>query len=326
MKLHTAAVFILLMGALAATASGQDLSYWVRLSPADEQFSVMVPPPVPESETQKSSYGTLEVDATVYSVIENRVTYAVWSLKNRNYQSAPPSDVEDYLDDSAELVWESLLKARRERLAQGAGGRMIYEHGLQAGGLPGRQYQLRLGSKPGVLRLFVDDERIYVLTVFNAGAGEVGAQRFLSSFEPDRNGPVQRDAAAQKDTPLRLIGPGRGGSAQREEEAAGNASGGVDYDRIFTPKEVTERARLTSRPPPAYTETARKYQVSGTVVLQAVLSKAGEVVDISVVRGLPHGLTRTSIEAMKLIKFIPATKDDVRVSQRIMVEYNYNLY
>jgi TonB family protein len=326
MKLHTAAVAILFIGALAATAYGQDLGHWVKLSPPDEPFAVMMPPPIPESQTQKSSYGKWEVDATRYAVTENKVAYSIWSLRNLNYQSARPDDVEDYLDDSAELVWESLLEGWRERLAQGRGSQMIYEHGLKAGGLTGRQYQLRLGSKPGVLRLFVNGEKIYVLTVFNAAAGEAGAMRFLSSFEPDRDKPqaAERDAAPQKDDPLRLIGPGRGGNAEREKEAPDSSV--VDYDRVFTTKEVTERARLTRRPEPSYPEAARKFQVSGTVVLHGVLTKTGEVTDISVVRGLPHGLTRTSIEAMKMIKFIPATRDGVRVSQRIMVEYNYNLY
>ncbi|MBD0373009.1 MAG: energy transducer TonB [Pyrinomonadaceae bacterium] len=328
MKLRAAAASLFICLLAQTTSYAQDVSYWVKLSPPDEQFSVMVPPPIPEGKAQKNSYEQLQVDALRYSVTENGVVYTVWSMNNRNYTSAQPDEVEDYLDECAELAWESLLLPRREKLGKTRGGQVVYERELKAGEFSGRQYLLRFGEKPGVLRVFAGGPKIYVLTVFNANAAEAGAQRFLNSFVPDRYKPqsTQTDAETDGNRRLRLIGPGVGGNLERGKESSDVPSGPVDYDRIFMPREVTERARITARPEPQYTETARRFQVSGTVILEAVLSKTGEITDIRVVKGLPHGLTRSSLDALKRIKFVPATKDGVQVSQRIMVEYNYNIY
>lgn len=327
MKLLAFALLILLQGALAPGLHAQDLSYWVTFAPSDERFAVTMPQ-APEGKKQKSSYGPLEVDGTAYSVKENEAVYTLWSLKNQNYAKSNLIDVEDYLDACAELVWESLFKPRREKLGL-KGAQMMYEQALRAGGIPGRQYVLRFGARLGVVRFFADEDKIYVLNVYNASANEPGAMRFLTSFQPDREKAAQ---ATDKDTDkdrqlLPVIGPGRGGNIQRDSsQGANNPSGPVDYNKVFTPKETTERARITTRPEPMYTEGARKFQVSGTVVLEAVLAKSGEITDVRVIRGLPHGLTRASLEAVKAIRFIPATRDGIPVSQRIVVEYNYNLY
>ncbi|HEX8845961.1 MAG TPA: energy transducer TonB [Pyrinomonadaceae bacterium] len=100
----------------------------------------------------------------------------------------------------------------------------------------------------------------------------------------------------------------------------------LDESRIYNPKEVTQPARIISRPDPQYTEKARENQVSGTVVLRAVLSASGQVTNIRTVSGLPDGLTERAIAAARQIKFAPATKDGRAVSQYIQIEYNFNLY
>jgi TonB family protein len=103
-------------------------------------------------------------------------------------------------------------------------------------------------------------------------------------------------------------------------------SSSEDYDRIFTGREVTSKARLLSKPEPTYTETARKNQISGTVILRAVLSANGQVTNIHAVSGLPDGLTERAIEAAKQVKFVPATKDGHPVSMWMELQFNFNLY
>lgn len=326
MKLLTFCFVVLLVCCSVQTVSAQATGSWVKVAPPEEQFAVLMPQ-FAEGKTQKHSYEQLDVDATLYSVAEEGVVYIVWSLINRNFRNAAQVDVDDYLDACAELVWESFLKARRDKSKSPKV--MYYQRAVQAGGLAGREYFITLGNKPGVVRFFVNEEKIFVLTVLNADAGSSGSLRFLSSFEPDREKAKQSpDTDAATDGTAKLIlqrGPGRGGNTDPAGQVADN-NGGVDYDKVFTPREVTEKARITYRPEPAYTERARKYRVSGTVILEAVLSKTGEVTDVQVRNKLPHGLTRASVEAVKLIKFTPALKDGIPVSQRIMVEYNYNIY
>ena len=126
-------------------------------------------------------------------------------------------------------------------------------------------------------------------------------------------------------------GPGRGGNTgggDRNEGGGGpgGGGGGTDYNRIFKSSEVTSRARVLDKPEPQYTEAARKNQVTGTVVLRAVFSSSGSVMNISTIRGLPDGLTEKAIAAAKQIRFVPAQKDGHNVSMWMQLEYNFNLY
>lgn len=74
------------------------------------------------------------------------------------------------------------------------------------------------------------------------------------------------------------------------------------------------------------TEAARRNNTEGTVVLQAILTKTGEVTNIKVTKGLPDGLSESAVEAARKIKFEPAIKDNRPVSQYIQLEYNFNNY
>jgi TonB family protein len=126
-------------------------------------------------------------------------------------------------------------------------------------------------------------------------------------------------------------GPGRGGNTgggDRREGGGGpgGGGGGTDYNRIFRSSEVNSRARVLSKPEPSYTESARKNQITGTVVLRAVFSSSGSVTNISTIRGLPDGLTERAITAAKQIRFVPAQKDGRPVSMWMQLEYNFNLY
>ncbi|HEX8709859.1 MAG TPA: energy transducer TonB [Pyrinomonadaceae bacterium] len=86
------------------------------------------------------------------------------------------------------------------------------------------------------------------------------------------------------------------------------------------------RVQVLRRVEPVYTEEARGHRVSGTVVLRALFSSTGRVTDVSVLRGLPDGLTKQAIAAARQIEFMPAIKDGRPVSQYIQIEYNFNLY
>jgi TonB family protein len=128
-------------------------------------------------------------------------------------------------------------------------------------------------------------------------------------------------------------GPGRGyntGGGDAHEggggPGGGGGGGGVDYNRPFKTSEVTRKAVITSKPEPGFTEEARKNNVTGVVRLRAILSAGGSVQGISVVKGLPDGLTERAISAAKQIRFTPAEKDGRNVSQYVTLEYNFNIY
>jgi TonB family protein len=128
------------------------------------------------------------------------------------------------------------------------------------------------------------------------------------------------------------FGPGRGyntGGGDAHEGGGGKGGGGggdVDYSRPFKQTEVTRKAIITFKPEPGFTEDARKNNVTGVVRLRAILSSSGGVTGISVVKGLPDGLTEKAIAAARQIRFTPAEKDGHAVSQYIVLEYNFNIY
>ena len=119
------------------------------------------------------------------------------------------------------------------------------------------------------------------------------------------------------------------GPAPQPQGAGGpgvGVTGPVDYTQPFQAGEVTQKAVILSKPVPYYTEEARANDTWGVVRLRAVLTSAGEVTAISVIKGLPDGLTRTSIAAARDIRFRPAQKDGRTVSQYVTLEYNFNIY
>jgi len=100
----------------------------------------------------------------------------------------------------------------------------------------------------------------------------------------------------------------------------------VDYARPFKQSEVTKKALITYKPEPGFTEKARKNGVEGVVRLRAVLNVSGRVTDVSVVEGLPDGLTEKAIAATTQVRFRPAEKDGRVVSQYVVFEYYFTVY
>lgn len=100
----------------------------------------------------------------------------------------------------------------------------------------------------------------------------------------------------------------------------------IDYNRVFSQREVDVKPQLLEQPKPSYTDAARQNNVQGTVRLRAVLSANGSVGSVSAITGLPNGLTEQAIAAAKRIKFTPAMKDGRQVSVAITLEYHFSVY
>ncbi len=93
--------------------------------------------------------------------------------------------------------------------------------------------------------------------------------------------------------------------------------------KVYEPKEVDRKAKVTKRSEPQYTEQARRNHTSGFVVLRVVLKASGEIGDIKVVRDLPDGLTEECIRVAQEIRFEPAMKNGNPVSQYLKVQYAF---
>lgn len=95
---------------------------------------------------------------------------------------------------------------------------------------------------------------------------------------------------------------------------------------VLNQTEIPQRALVFFKPLPSYTEDARAHKVRGTITLQVVFAANGYVTNITVTRELPRGLNESAIDAARGIRFFPAQKDGKPVSQRAMLEYNFNIY
>jgi TonB family protein len=122
--------------------------------------------------------------------------------------------------------------------------------------------------------------------------------------------PVLRAAAAQVEA-----------SAFTEITAAARARGVSNAPAPATATAI----EILHKPRPAYTEEARRLQLEGEVLVEAVFSVAGEVRVIRVVRGLGHGLDEAAVDAARGIRFRPATRNGVSVDATATVRISFQI-
>jgi len=168
---------------------------------------------------------------------------------------------------------------------------------LTINGIRGKEYSTR----DATVQFFAGPRRLYRFAASGSSAANAAVNQFFSSikFGKPRNATEVEDGPG---LPLEL-----------------------DGERIYRGKEVTTKPRLISKPEPQYTNEALNNRVTGRVILRVLFSKTGDVTNVHVVQGLPHGLSEASIQAARQIRFTPATKDGNPVSMWIQLEYNFNL-
>lgn len=101
---------------------------------------------------------------------------------------------------------------------------------------------------------------------------------------------------------------------------------GQTEEQVYTIKEVSERAVILKVPRTPGTRQARMHITEGIVRLRAVFAASGEVRDVTVLQGLPDGLTEQAVESARGIKFTPARKDGRVVSQYAVLEYPFAVF
>jgi protein TonB len=123
------------------------------------------------------------------------------------------------------------------------------------------------------------------------------------------------------------VEPGRGGDTGGGRAGDQDDGSPADENRVYTSHEVTRKAIIKSRPNPDYPREARRKEVQGKVRLRIILRADGRVDDrVEVQQSLPEGATEASIKAARRIVFEPALKGDRKVSQYVIVEYNFQIY
>lgn len=294
-------ICVTFIAASAQVVLAQD-SPWIDFAPSDGSFHVLMPHE-PKADPVSATYNHVNASGVWYTAGNDGASYAVWSLVDSSHDIGWGED--SYLDVAADLFWQELLQPARYTLRDQLkpGAAMTYVKDLPTKPLSGREYSVTLGRLSGTAHIFVADHRLFILLAANTAEGPWERQRFLSSFK-----------VLPEVKPMILYGDPKDVSAVNDDEP------------ILTMKEVDQKARILEKPEPSYTESARMFQVQGTVVLRAVFSKTGQATRIEIVRRLPHGLTERCLAAVRAIKFSPAIKDGKPVSTWIQLEYNFKLY
>jgi TonB family protein len=88
--------------------------------------------------------------------------------------------------------------------------------------------------------------------------------------------------------------------------------------------EVTRPEKVAGETP-QYTELARRARVTGVVILEAVIDEQGNVTETRVLKGLPMGLDRQAVDAVKTWKFNPATLRGRPVPVYYVLTVNFQL-
>ena len=89
----------------------------------------------------------------------------------------------------------------------------------------------------------------------------------------------------------------------------------IETGDIIALNEVDSPPELVKRAEPEYTPAAKKYKVSGKVVLVILISETGDVIETRIVQGIEnsYGLNEKTESTIKKWKYKPAVKNGVRV-------------
>jgi len=82
----------------------------------------------------------------------------------------------------------------------------------------------------------------------------------------------------------------------------------------------------TYMPNPAYSEGARKLNLSGSITAEAVITAQGKLENVRIVRGLPGGLNEQTIAALQTWRCQPALKDGKPVATLVPFTVNFRSY
>jgi TonB family protein len=282
-------------------AFAQATTDWQRYNLPDEDFSVYLPEEplsilMPRPKLDKDRRPIM---GRIYSAYADGMVFLIMSLGNPKNKDS----LQDFVNEFKEYPVVSKDAA--------------FEKDIKVSGLKGKQYRFQSGRSDvaffnGIVQFFTAKERAYVFVVVGEKIDKPVVNQFLSTIRLDNRSKAQAEDVPNKIT---VIAPQPQPLADTE-----------DVNKVFTTRDVTRKTVVISRPPPQYTEEARRNSVTGTVVLRAVFTSKGYVSNIKAVKGLPDGLTEKAIVAARNVRFIPAVKDGRYVNQYIQIEYNFNLY
>ena len=123
-----------------------------------------------------------------------------------------------------------------------------------------------------------------------------------------------------------LPGTGRGaGMGEGAGSGIGPGSGGGTGGGPYRPGSGVDAPRILKEVRALYTDEARRRGIEGDVVLEVIVTQAGTVDRVRVVRGLGAGLDQSAIAAVKQWRFDPARKQGAPVDVVVEVSVEFRM-
>lgn len=279
---------------------------WERYTHAGEEFSVELPGMPFAYESSRNVASSSETEPTrTFGLYSGGVIILITSFDNPREEEKAKSFAAYHWHDENELT---------------------YRRDVKAGDFWGEEYQ-STGEYFKLSRVFRARNHAYLVCAMSQDAKDPRIVRFLESFtlggkpsgreidEPRQDAvkaPVK--SAASKGDAVDGMGPGVGKPAD------------LALAEPYQSSDVPLKAIVAFKPSTDYTEEARMHGVEGNVRLKAMLTADGKIGNVSVIRGLPYGLTEKAVDSARHVLFFPAIKDDRTVPVYVTLEYNFTIY
>lgn len=91
-------------------------------------------------------------------------------------------------------------------------------------------------------------------------------------------------------------------------------------------KDDTKFPKAIYTPEPDFSERARRARFQGTVIVNVIVDKTGNVARVRLERALGDGLDENAMEEVRSWRFTPATRNGEPVAVATSVEVDFRLY
>jgi TonB family protein len=185
---------------------------------------------------------------------------------------------------------------------------------------PVEEFMLLEAKVYQILTILLRGDRTKAYEMFAEWSGNLTEERirFLDLEEQDRG--ILRGIAESQEARAEIEEPGGEDEGETGENAPTgmevDPSGDLSPDNIVPLEQVDTPPVLKERVNPKYPAAALERKIEGIVVVNALISETGDVLDVVVVQGLAGGLNEETVKAVMQWKYEPAVKDGQKVKVR----------
>lgn len=184
------------------------------------------------------------------------------------------------------------------------------------------------------------ETRLYSFHAVSRTAEDPSVSRFIKSirFGQVEVGPLPADLESPPASPasdlkmdLETVSPGPAAAAGPNRGSAStgpanNISGTGSGTAPGTTRTVSAPLKILSKMKAKYTDYARFYNISGTVLLRVTFMADNSIGEIKTIRSLPFGLTEEAITAARQMKFEAEIVDGQPRNTSRPVSFQFNIY